>query len=268
MIGRVFQQLTVIERSGKSGPRRLWLCRCSCGGAREATTTALTSGMTRSCGCAGDIRADLTGKRFGRLTVVSQGVLRGPRRTWVCACACGGRRITTTTALVRGSCQSCGCLNLDWMRSPRRITLAVEGTTTHGKSRTRTHRSWCDMIQRCTNPKRNHYEAYGGAGIVVCERWRGSFAAFLSDMGERPEGTSIDRFPDRDGNYEPGNCRWATPVEQAHNKDSTVLSIDLINEIRGRAEHGESQKSIAERMGVTDGHINNIIARRAWGHVP
>jgi hypothetical protein len=73
------------------------------------------------------------------------------------------------------------------------------------------------MIHRCTNPNATSYERYGGRGIAVCERWR-SFENFLADMGERPEGKSIDRYPDNDGNYEPGNCRWATPKEQRANQ--------------------------------------------------
>ena len=81
---------------------------------------------------------------------------------------------------------------------------------------TGTYRSWCDMIQRCTNPRRDNYERYGGRGITVCERWM-TFANFLADMGERPDGTSIDRIDNYRG-YEPGNCRWATAIEQAQNK--------------------------------------------------
>jgi hypothetical protein len=134
-------------------------------------------------------------------------------------------------------------------------------------SGTPTHISWSCMITRCTNPNTRHYPRYGGRGIAVCDRWRNSFENFLADMGERPDGTTLDRYPNRDGNYEPGNCRWATAKEQATNMDRTVLTEDLVREIHGRAEHGESQISIAARMGVTPGHINNVIARRAWGHV-
>jgi hypothetical protein len=78
------------------------------------------------------------------------------------------------------------------------------------------------MKARCGNPNHKDYLRWGAKGVKVCERWM-SFANFLEDMGVRPHATSIDRFPDRHGNYEPGNCRWATTVEQEHNKDGFVL---------------------------------------------
>jgi hypothetical protein len=87
--------------------------------------------------------------------------------------------------------------------------------------RTPTQRSWDRMKQRCNDPKRTEYPRYGGRGIKVCDRWNESFDAFLADMGERPPGKTLDRWPNPDGHYEPGNCRWATPLEQRHNQSST-----------------------------------------------
>lgn len=88
---------------------------------------------------------------------------------------------------------------------------------THGLCNTPEYRTWSMMIQRCTNPNRNGWKDYGGRGITVCERWRNSFKAFLEDMGPRPDGKTLDRWPDKNGNYEKSNCRWATKIEQGNN---------------------------------------------------
>lgn len=87
----------------------------------------------------------------------------------------------------------------------------------HGLSKTPTWKSWRQMRKRCLTPGTLHYDRYGGRGITICERWN-SFENFLADMGERPEGKTLDRYPDPDGNYEPSNCRWATPSEQVLNR--------------------------------------------------
>ncbi len=100
-------------------------------------------------------------------------------------------------------------------------------TVKHGHARdfneTPTYRSWQRMKNRCLNPNKDNYALYGGRGIQVCERWRSSFENFLADMGERPEGKTLDRYPNPDGNYEPNNCRWATPKEQTNNTRQCVI---------------------------------------------
>ena len=98
----------------------------------------------------------------------------------------------------------------------RAAMMGNQNAVAHGMEGTRTYRSWDGMLQRCHNPRNPRYPDYGGRGITVCERWC-SFANFYADMGERPEGTSIDRI-DNDGNYELGNCRWATASEQQRNQ--------------------------------------------------
>lgn len=91
--------------------------------------------------------------------------------------------------------------------------------TTHGMSSTPEFKAWVNMKDRCYNPNYNKFEIYGGAGIKVCAKWRGDFAAFYADMGPRPSpGYSLDRYPDPFGDYEPGNCRWATYKQQRHNR--------------------------------------------------
>jgi len=97
------------------------------------------------------------------------------------------------------------------------------GYARRGMKRNRTYNAWAGMKQRCNDPKHKYYDRYGGRGINVCERWSESFEAFLADMGECPHGKSIDRFPNNDGNYEPGNCRWATAKEQNNNRSGNHL---------------------------------------------
>lgn len=150
---------------------------------------------------------DISGQKFGRLTAKS--AIRSPRGThWVCLCDCGKSTTVYLGDLRMKKTVSCGC----W-----KLSLNL----THGHARrnlkTREYQTWKSMIQRCLNPKKNSYKAYGGCGIKVCTRWR-QFANFLADMGPRPKNKSIDRYPNKFGNYEPGNCRWATGSEQQHNR--------------------------------------------------
>jgi len=158
---------------------------------------------------------NLVGQRFGRLLVIAGGGSLNERRLWLCRCDCGTECSARTDILTRDRAakRSCGCL--------RRETMARIGSKngTHRLSRTAEYRSWARMIHRCHNSKDNRFEYYGGRGIVVCRRWRESFEAFLADMGAKPGPRyTIDRYPDRDGDYEPSNCRWATYTEQNRNR--------------------------------------------------
>jgi hypothetical protein len=152
---------------------------------------------------------DLTGVRFGRLVALSKEPPRPSGETfWCCSCDCGGTTVVRSKDIRRGFTQSCGCLFRE--RLARR-------NTSHGSSRTPEHWTWANIIQRCTNPKASHYEFYGGRGITICERWRNDFASFLADVGPRPSPAhSIERVDNEKG-YEPGNCVWATRLEQMKN---------------------------------------------------
>lgn len=156
----------------------------------------------------------LVGRAFGRLLVLSRGENKGQHTTYLCACECGQQVTVRAQSLRRGETTSCGCL-----RRERQAALR----TTHGRYATPTYRSWASMIARCTNKKHRQFHDYGGRGITVCERWK-SFINFLADMGERPAERTLDRV-DPDGNYEPGNCRWATALEQRHNRRSQTRSV-------------------------------------------
>ena len=157
---------------------------------------------------------NLMGNIVGRLRVVSFAGMRAGKRArrvfWNCECECGNIISVDAGNLISNHTLSCGCLLKD-------------RTVKHGLWGGPEYRCWAKMIQRCTNKNDAHYPRYGNAGVSVCERWK-TFAAFYEDMGTRPSlGHTLDRFPDNQGNYEPGNVRWATISEQSENKKNTRL---------------------------------------------
>ncbi len=184
---------------------------------------------------------DLTGMMFGRLTVIKLIPNRSPRE-WECLCSCGSIGTKRGSDLTSGKSKSCGCLS-------RELTSKL--FQRHGMTNTPTYRSWSAMITRCTNHNRNGASNYIGRGISVCERWLNSFEYFLKDMGERPDGKTLDRFPNQNGNYEPGNCRWATIKEQGNNtRRCRIISYNgkTQNITQWATELGVSQFTLFDRL--------------------
>lgn len=160
---------------------------------------------------------DLTGQRFGSLTVTAErGRISNGKAASVCICDCGNKALARPTDLKRGFITSCGCIKRKQARENSEKMVKHEATR-NGSLLWPTYRTWIAMIHRCTNPGIDAYRNYGAKGVTVCERWR-DFKNFVQDMGQRPSLLlSIDRI-DPYGNYEPGNCRWATDEQQRNNK--------------------------------------------------
>lgn len=183
-------------------------------------------------------KTDLTGKKFGKWTVIKEvEPQREPnghlRHRWMCKCDCGTVRTVKGRYLTSGRSCSCGC---------DRISKNAKRMITHNMYKTRIYKVWEDMKSRCDNPHNNRYKNYGGRGITICNSWRENFLNFYewAINNGYTDKLTIDRI-DVNGNYEPSNCRWATPKEQANNRtnnhrityEGKTLTITQWSEITG-----------------------------------
>jgi hypothetical protein len=180
----------------------------------------------------------MIGQRFGKLAVTASGppyVRPGTtdaRPRWHCRCDCGGEALVEQSNLRTGNSTSCGCAG-------SRASIGSRSVK-HGQARRqqkrRLYKIWGMMKQRCSNPNNKDYYNYGGRGIVVCQRWE-RFENFHADMGDPPDGMSLDRI-DPSGHYEPSNCRWLSQLEQQRNRAThhPYIPVSLLVEALGRDE--------------------------------
>lgn len=183
----------------------------------------------------------MIGQRFGRLTVMAYADNVLSQKRWLCKCECGITKIIRQCHLRKGYSRSCGCLQKE---------MAKKANTTHGQYRSTEYRTWMCMIRRCYSHNAHQWKDYGGRRISVYEPWRKSYIEFFSylleTIGRRPSPKhSLDRI-DNDGNYEPGNIRWATKKEQNRNKGNT-LKIDGTPLIALAEKHGLAYEALRYR---------------------
>lgn len=222
-------------------------------------------------------RENLSNRQFGDWLVLRLHPVKTARTRWVCRCQCGTERPVVAQTLKNGASTNCGC------RTGKPVERHGHASGKAGSSSE--YRVWIGMIQRCTNPNASHFDRYGGRGILVCDRWRTSFADFLADVGRRPSlSHTLDRHPNPDGNYEPGNVRWATKKEQGNNRvnnrllthDGVALTVSqwadrlgwAVDLIRGRLKLGWPTADIltlppeASRERATDPATGRFVSSR------
>lgn len=190
----------------------------------------------------------MIGRTFGRLVVTACHEPRGGGRRWECVCECGASFLASEGRLLRGEAKSCGCAKLPGIGGGKK----KHGHAPGGKAPSREYMTWRSMIARCTKPSDAAFYLYGGRGITVAPEWM-NFERFVSDMGLKPDGYSLERIDNNVG-YSKENCRWATQLEQAQNR-RTSLPVLFRGEMLTAAE-------IARRVGL---HPNTVRQRLQRG---
>lgn len=264
MLNKKFGKLTILRYLGKSERGdNLWQCKCDCGEivvGRTANVDKPNSGCRKCKIASGDrsqkMRTYLLGKKFGRLTVTDYaGKNRFLQVMWKCKCDCGNETIVRSSSLISGDSQSCGCYSRDRF---------VSANTTHGLHKHPLYAVWAAMRDRCYNENSDAYKYYGERGISVYPEWKEDFLPFYlwAIKNGYEYGLTIERI-NNNGNYEPGNCIWATQQEQVQNTRRTKLTKALVDRIRADSR---TNVVLAKEYGVDESTISRVRSRRTWSN--
>lgn len=209
---------------------------------------------------------DLSGQKFGNLTVICYLGIKKPAHYWTCLCNCGTQTNVRSGNLKNGHTSSCGCLqkqSITGSNHYRARQCTPDSVSKHPLCGT-----YSAMMARCYRNTAFGYRRYGGRGIKVCDRWVNSPELFFKDMGERPEGCTLDRI-DNDGDYEPKNCRWATNSEQSSNRNSTILNKNLVVRMRKMKADGIKVRKIRDDLApnVNLSTVYSALNGKTWNSV-
>jgi hypothetical protein len=240
-IGNKYGRLTILSFTKNKKKVRV---SCECNRICLKNWSDVKSGHTKSCGClgrSGRSGVDLTGIKFGKLLVIEKSNKRNKYKDvlWLCKCDCGKNKLCTTGALQHGGNTSCGC---------------TIGGKTHGDWNLRIRRIWVNMIARCNKPNSTSWHNYGAKGITVCVEWN-EYSAFKlwAYSNGYADHLTLDRYPNKNGNYSPDNCRWATYKQQANNKSSNRI-IRFNGELKTLSEWADiyniNQQRVRERLSL------------------
>lgn len=251
--GSRYGHLVALEPTDKrfSNGSIKWKCQCDCGNICYLSSSELK--RRKSCGCVTKLN-NISGMKFGKLTVISRADSKNNMTYWHCLCDCGIEKDVLASHLTSGKIVSCGCLSAERIANLNRK---------HGMGNTRIYKIWCGMKTRCYNKNSKSYENYGGRGITVCDEWIHDFMNFYdwAMLNGYTDELSIDRI-DNDGNYEPKNCRWTTHKEQSNNTRRTRLFLHngVIKSLKQIAtDENIDYKMLARKMLKQNAELNSVI---------